>query len=124
MNPLLSLCPVCGERLLVRRLECRNCDTMIEGQFDLGRLGRLTPEQLAFVETFLRCEGKLSRMEPELKLSYPTLRARLTEIIQAMGFPLGPEVGKISEEERHQILEDLANGKISSEEAMRLLEAD
>ncbi len=124
MNPMLSLCPVCGERLSIRRLECRNCDTAIEGQFDLGRLGRLTPEQLAFVETFLRCEGKLSRMEPELNLSYPTLRARLTEVIQAMGFPVGPEAGRIGEEERHQILEDLASGKISSEEAMRLLETE
>ena len=121
MPPLLTTCPVCEESLSVTRLHCRNCDTTIEGQFDVGRLGRLTPEQIGFVETFIRCEGKLNRMEPELDLSYPTLRARLTDVIRAMGFPVGPELG-ISDEERHRILDELASGKLSSEEAMRLLE--
>ena len=121
MPPLLTTCPVCDESLSVTRLHCRSCDTTIEGQFDVGRLGRLTPEQIDFVETFIRCEGKLSRMEPELDLSYPTLRARLTDVIRAMGFPVGPELG-ISDEERHRILDELASGKLSSEEAMRLLE--
>jgi len=121
MPALLTTCPVCEESLSVTRLHCRNCDTTIEGQFDVGRLGRLTPEQIDFVETFIRCEGKLNRMEPELDLSYPTLRARLTDVIRAMGFPVGPELG-ISDEERHRILDELASGKLSSEEAMRLLE--
>jgi hypothetical protein len=87
-------------------------------------MGRLSTEQLEFVETFLRCEGKLSRMEPELELSYPTLRARLTDVIRTMGFQVGPDTGGLDEEERHQILEDLATGNLSSEEAMRLLESD
>ncbi len=121
MPALLTTCPVCDESLSVTRLHCRNCDTTIEGQFDVGRLGRLTPEQIDFVETFIRCEGKLNRMEPELDLSYPTLRARLSDVIRAMGFPVGPELG-ISDEERHRILDELASGKLSSEEAMRLLE--
>jgi hypothetical protein len=122
MPALLTTCPVCEESLSVTRLHCRNCDTTIEGQFDVGRLGRLTPEQIVFIETFIRCEGKLNRMEPELDLSYPTLRARLTDVIRAMGFPVGPELG-ISDEERHRILDELASGKLSSEEAMRLLES-
>jgi len=122
MNTMLTTCPVCEERLSVTRLHCRNCDTTIEGHFDLGRLGRLSREQLEFIETFIRCEGKLSRMEPELDLSYPTLRARLTDVIRTMGFTVGPEPSLISDEERHRILDDLANGKLSSEEAMRLLE--
>jgi hypothetical protein len=79
---------------------------------------------LEFVETFLRCEGKLSRMEPELDMSYPTLRARLTDVIRRMGFQVGPETAGLDEEERRQILEDLATGKLSSEEAMRLLESE
>lgn len=122
MPAILTTCPVCEESLSVTRLHCRNCDTTIEGHFEVGRLGRLSPEQLEFVETFIRCEGKLNRMEPELELSYPTLRARLTEVIRSMGFPVGPEVGHISDEERHRILDELASGKLSSEEAMRMLE--
>ncbi len=121
MPAMLTTCPVCEESLSVTRLHCRKCDTTIEGHFEVGRLGRLTPEQLEFVETFIRCEGKMNRMEPELDLSYPTLRARLTDVIRTMGFPVGPELG-ISDEERHRILDELASGKLSSEEAMRLLE--
>jgi hypothetical protein len=121
---MLTICPVCEERLTVTRLHCRNCDTLIEGHFEIGRLGRLSSEQLAFVETFIRCEGKLSRMEPEMGMSYPTLRARLTEVIRDMGFPVGPEPDILSEEERHAILDLLAQGEISSEEAMRQLEGD
>ena len=121
MSRLLTICPVCEERLTATRLNCRNCDTTIEGHFELGRLGHLNQEQLSFVETFIRCEGKLSRMEKELGLSYPTLRSRLTEVIRAMGFEVGPESAKLSDEERHQILDDLASGKLSSEEAMEML---
>lgn len=124
MNVLLTTCPVCDERLSVTRYHCRSCDTTIEGHFDVGRFGRLSTEQLAFIETFIRCEGKLSRMEPELGMSYPTLRARLLDIIRTMGFPIGPETSQISDEERHRILDDLASGKISSEEAMVLLEGE
>jgi hypothetical protein len=124
MNQMLTTCPVCRDQLAITRMHCRNCDTAIEGYFDIGRLGRLSTEQLEFVETFLRCEGKLSRMEPELDMSYPTLRARLTDVIRTMGFQVGPETAGLDEEERHQILEDLASGKLSSDEAMRLLESD
>ena len=90
MNQMLTTCPVCDERLSITRFHCRNCDTTIEGHFDIGRFGRLSAEQMDFLEIFVRCEGKLSRMEPELGMSYPTLRARLTEIIHSLGFPVGP----------------------------------
>jgi len=124
MNTMLTLCPVCGEKLAVTRLHCRSCATSIEGQFDPGPLGRLTTEQLAFVETFVRCEGRLNRMERELGLSYPTLRSRLTDIIRQMGYPVGPEASPVSDEERHRVLDLLAAGEIDSAEAMRRLEGE
>jgi hypothetical protein len=61
-------------------------------------------------------------MEDELGLSYPTLRARLSEVIRSLGFPVGPDEPRLSDDERHQILDDLASGNISSEDAMKLLE--
>jgi hypothetical protein len=124
MNPVPTTCPVCHEVLSVRRLHCRNCDTSIEGHFDLGRWGQLTLDQLSFVESFIRYEGKLNRVERELGMSDPTWRARLTEVIRAMGFSVGPEFEPISDEERHRILDDLANGRISPEEAMSMLEGE
>jgi hypothetical protein len=125
MNPLLGACPVCGQPLDVTRLHCRSCDTAIEGRFSLGPFDRLTPEQLLFAETFIRCEGKLNRMEDLLDMSYPTLRARLHDLIRALGFEVGAEEeppAGISDEERRQILEDLNSGKLSSEEAVRRLQ--
>jgi hypothetical protein len=124
MNSMITLCPVCGERLAVTRLQCRSCLTSIEGQFDPGRLGRLTPEQLAFVETFVRCEGKLNRMEREVGLSYPTLRSRLTDIIGQMGYAVGADAGGPTDQDRHRILDALAAGEIDSTEAMRRLEGE
>jgi len=122
MNPILTTCPVCAGALTVTRLHCRSCDTTVEGHFETGRMGRLRADQLEFVETFIRCEGKLNRMERELGLSYPTLRSRLTEVVTQMGFELGPEPAEISDKQRHRILDELAQGEISSEQAMQLLQ--
>jgi len=123
MSTMLTLCPVCGERLTVARLHCRSCSTSIEGQFDSGPLGRLTADQVAFVETFVRCEGKLNRMEREVGLSYPTLRSRLADVIRQMGYTVGPETA-VTDEERHRVLDLLASGEIDSAEAMRRLEGE
>jgi hypothetical protein len=124
MHPILGTCPVCGETLTVTRLHCRSCDTNIEGQFAIGAFDRLSPEHLLFAETFIRCEGKLNRMEKELGLSYPTLRARLNDLIRAMGYEVGQDeaASSVSDDERRQILDDLAAGRVSSEEAVKLLQ--
>lgn len=123
MFPIPHECPVCHGELLVTRLVCRECDTAIEGRFISGPFTRLNEEQLHFVEAFVRNEGKITRMEEEFNLSYPTIRSRLHEVIRALGFEPGKDSSTVlSEEERRQILEDLDKGKISSEEAMRMLE--
>ena len=118
-------CPVCGDTLNVRRLHCPQCDTAIEGHFTVGRLSRLTAGQLHFVETFIRCEGTIKRVEKELGISYPTVRSRLKEIIHIMGFEvisdLVDETGQISDVERKEILDRLDRGEITSEEALDLL---
>jgi hypothetical protein len=124
MNAMLTLCPVCGEKLTVTRMLCRACSSSIEGQFDPGPLGRLTAEQVAFVETFIRCEGRLNRMEREIGLSYPTLRLRLADIIRQMGYAVEPETPTLSDEDRHRVLDLLASGEIDSAEAMRRLEGE
>ena len=96
-------CPVCSGDLVVTRLYCPSCETTLEGSFALGSsrlqeafspeqlrtllpFSHLTQEQLYFVLTFVRCEGRFNRMEEELGLSYPTLRSRLDELIRALGF--------------------------------------
>lgn len=120
MRPVIGRCPVCAEALEVTHLYCRQCDTNIEGHFYLGRLYRLTPEQMQFVETFIRCEGKLNHVGDEMQLSYPAVRSRLNDIIRALGYEVPEETGP-SVEQRRSILQDLAAGKLTSDEALRLL---
>jgi len=124
MYPLVAQCPICQDDLIVTRLHCRNCDTTLEGYFELGRLSQLTPEQLSFVETFIRCEGKITRVEQELGISYPTVRSRLHDVIRALGYEVGEEEPPRSEDKRREILEDLSQGRVTSEEAIKLLRGE
>ncbi len=124
MHPLPSQCPICGGEVTVTRLNCRNCNTTIEGRFSSQTFSQLTPEQLDFVETFVLSEGKITRMEKELNLSYPTIRKLLHDVIRALGYEPGgeEELAELTEEERQQILNDLDSGEISLEDALKKLQ--
>ena len=91
LHPVIGRCPVCGDELAVTRLHCGSCDTQIEGRFQLGRFQRLSADQLAFVEVFVKNRGIIKDVEAELGISYPTVRARLDDALRAMGFPAGGE---------------------------------
>ncbi len=121
MHTAPSECPVCHDNLLVTRMVCRNCGTALEGRFSLGRLFQLTAEQRHFVEIFIRCEGKLNRMQEELDLSYPTVRSRLDDVIRAMGYPVKARE-ESGEGHDQDVLQRLARHEITSEEALELLQ--
>jgi len=120
MYPVVGKCPICGDDLTVTRLHCRNCDSALEGHFNLGRFYLLSAEQLHFVETFIKNEGKITRVEEELGLSYPTVRSRLNDVIRALGYEV-PAEAAISTERRQSILERVQAGEITPEEAVELL---
>ena len=85
-HDVVATCPVCSGELAVTRLHCRSCGTTLEGDFNVGRFGRLSREQMAILDSFLRSRGNLRDMERELGLSYPTVRARVEALIRALGF--------------------------------------
>lgn len=85
-HDVISTCPVCSGELAVTRLHCRSCGTTLEGEFSVGRFGRLTREQLLLLESFLRSRGNLRDMERELSISYPTVRSRVEALVRALGF--------------------------------------
>jgi hypothetical protein len=128
MKSALSQCPVCNSELTITRLHCSSCDTAIEGRFNnAGVFSGLSADQMTFLLSFVRCEGKFSRMEKEFGLSYPTLRSRLQVIIRALGYEPGVEEApdpEADEDRRRKILEDLDGGKISAEDAMRILQGE
>jgi hypothetical protein len=82
---VIAICPVCDHELEVTRLHCAECDTTLEGRFSTGRFGRLSRDQLALLETFLRARGNLRDLERELGISYPTVRNRLEALLRALG---------------------------------------
>jgi hypothetical protein len=128
-HDVISTCPVCSGELAVTRLHCRSCGTTLEGEFSVGRFGRLTKEQLALLESFLRSRGNLRDMERELGISYPTVRSRVEALVRALGF--GPRDGEESADEaaesaaataqiaadRQSILERLARKEMTAEDA-------
>ena len=125
MRPAPTICPICQSELEVARLHCSSCDTSIEGHFAMGQFSNLTPEQLEFVFTFVRCEGKINRMEQELDLSYPTIRNRLHEVIRALGYEPGKDESvEVNAETRSSAIADLEAGKITADQAMRILRGE
>jgi hypothetical protein len=126
MIPLPARSPFTGGEIIVTRFYCPDSDVTVEGRFSVTHpFAQLTPEQLEFVELFVRSEGRISRMEGELEMSYPTIRNRLREIIRAMGHEPGEEeAASLSEEERQRVLQQLDAGTLSFEEAMSILQGE
>ncbi len=82
MKLLPTKCPACNNPLKVRKLLCQACETEIEGVFDLPRLAKLPTEDQDFILQFIKASGSLKEMAKLLKLSYPTVRNRLDEVIE------------------------------------------
>jgi hypothetical protein len=123
-HDVISTCPVCSKELAVTRLHCRGCGTTLEGDFTVGRFGRLGRDQLLLLESFLRSRGNLREMERELGISYPTVRTRVEALVRALGF--GPRAEEEAEAEtagpggaatRQAVLERLARHEITPEAA-------
>ena len=135
---VISTCPVCEGELAITRLHCRSCGTALEGEFGVGRFGRLSREQLALLESFLRSRGNLKDLERELGISYPTVRGRVESLLRALGLADGdppapadedeapaadepnPIIDKAADE-RRSILERLARREISADDAAEAL---
>jgi hypothetical protein len=132
-HDVISTCPVCSSELAVTRLHCGSCGTTLEGDFSVGRFGRLSRDQMTLLESFLRSRGNLRDMERELGISYPTVRSRVEALVRALGFgprgddeaddaaaagaaPTTPAAAPAGAT-RQAILERLVRHEISAEEA-------
>jgi hypothetical protein len=134
-HDVISTCPVCSKELSVTRLHCRSCGTTLEGDFSVGRFGRLSRDQMALLESFLRSRGNLREMERELGISYPTVRSRVEALVRALGFGARgeesidespeptDETGGAVIQTRQQVLEQLARHEINAEQAAAAIRA-
>jgi hypothetical protein len=112
-------CPSCSQVLRVARWRCPGCGVGIDGDFAPTPLARLDADHQAFVEVFLECRGVIRDVERVLGISYPTVRARLDAVVDALA-NVRADVDS-AQPERRAVLEAVAGGRLSPEDAVRIL---
>ena len=108
-------CPSCSQPLTLARLSCPGCAVSVEGEFELSPLAKLSPEDQAFVIAFVRHHGTIKKMESIFNISYPTVKNRLNAIAAAL------DRGFEAPSPNLYVLEQIAHGEISVEEALSKL---
>src|SRR5271168_2124107 len=125
MRPIILKCPSCDGNLTVARLDCPECAISIEGEFTPPALLKLTGAQIDFIEVFIKSRGVIREVERELGVSYPTVRARLDEVIAALGYSAksAPDASASDDggSRRRAVLADLKDGKLTPDEALAAL---
>ncbi len=125
MRPIILKCPSCDGNLTIARLDCPDCKISIDGEFAPPALLKLSGAQIDFVEVFIKNRGVIREVERELGVSYPTVRARLDDVITALGYSAksAPEASTADDRgsRRRAVLADLKDGKITPDEALAAL---
>ena len=75
-------CPSCNTHLKVKKLVCPHCATEVDGMFNFPVLASLGMDDQLFILDFVKSGGSLKEMSAQMKLSYPTIRNQLDEIIE------------------------------------------
>jgi hypothetical protein len=125
MRNLIEQCPACGGELIVTQQNCVECETVILGRFKPNIFSRLSPENLRFLELFVKNRGNVKDMEREMDWSYWTIRNRLNDIIVELGFetaatdePTTKQGDEASLKSKQQtILSQLESGELTAAEA-------
>lgn len=115
---VINRCPICSSKLKITRLKCSQCGTVIENDFELSKLSYLTGEQLNFIEVFIKSRGNIKEVEKELGISYPTVRAKLDEVIAALGYTVARQKDMPYSKD---VIDMLESGEISAEQAINML---
>lgn len=113
---MIGACPVCHHELTISKLSCKYCATEITGKFKMSRFDQLSDEQKNFALTFIKNEGNIKKIEEDLSVSYPTVKNKLKDLKDALGFDHNEPVINKSE-----ILEKISSGELTPEEGVKLL---
>ena len=128
MIKLFNQCPACGGSIIITECRCSDCHLQLRGEFELGQFSHLSDDQLTFIRVFLSARGNLTEVERVLGISYPTIRNKLDEINAALSRTneKRPEAGQSArpdrDEERRAILQKVAEGRLSTAEALQILQ--
>jgi len=106
-----------GAPLVVEKVRLADRDIVIEGTFELPQLARLAIEDQVFIAAFVKSHGSIKEMEAVFGVSYPTVKARLNRISAQLEF-----VETNPAPSRSEVLDRLARGEITAEDAIKELE--
>lgn len=109
-------CLNCESSLAVSKLHCDTCQVSYSGDFSLPRLARLSPLQQHLVEQLVLATGNLKLMAASLEVSYPTLRKRLDDLVEALGALRSADDARTAE-----LLKAVEAGDMPPETAARLI---
>ncbi len=104
--------------MAVTRMTCHRCAVAIEAAFPSSRLGNLPVEHQRFIEMFILAGGSLKEVAEQTGVSYPTVRSRLDKVIDALRNEIAA-----TQKIRGTILDAVGEGKMTAEEAARLIKA-
>ena len=134
MQRLFNQCPACGGHLIITECKCPACQLQMRGEFQLGQLSTLSDDQLTFIKVFMSARGNLTEVERVLGISYPTIRNKLDEInnvlnrtdetaetSQNKSSVVKETKTTSSEDTRKDILQQVADGRLSPTEAVQKL---
>jgi hypothetical protein len=119
VRKVLEACPSCGAGLEITEVRCTRCETQVRARYRPCDFCALTEEQSTFLRIFVASRGNLSEVEKRLGVSYPTVRAKLDEVIGRLGAPEEPPPPReVEGAERRRILEAVARGELSPSEGV------
>ena len=130
MTQLLpNKCPLCSGALEITEASCLDCGIQLRGHFERAPYRNLDADQLRFLETFLRCRGIIRDVEAALGISYPTVRARLDALLNALDFTgtspqpkaAAPMTAEQKSAKRKEILNAIQNGTIDADTGLTAL---
>ena len=115
VNIATAICPECKQPMSVSRMVCPEGHVSLEGDFEVPPLGKLSPDDQAFVIAFVRHHGSIKKMESVFEISYPTVKNRLNAISAALDKNFQAPSPNL------YVLEQLSRGDLTVDEALERL---
>ena len=100
----------------IARMACEPCGVVMEGEFEVPALARLSVEDQLFVVAFVRHHGSIKKMESLFGISYPTVKNRLNAIGRTLDRSFDVPSSNLL------VLEQLAAGEITVEQALERMD--
>lgn len=118
MRKIIESCPTCNSRgLTISEVTCDACGTQVRSRYRPCPFCALNDEEQTFLLLFVRSRGNLKDVEKTLGVSYPTVRAKLDEIIDR----LTPAPPPAPARDRKGVLDLVQSGQLGVDEALILL---